>query len=207
MNSIENVGHTRRLVTLASAVLMLACGTLAGLLAQQRTASPDLSAAAQAALPQLSGTLSVDGLTQPVEVLRDTWGVPHTFAKNTKDLFFAQGFTVAQDRMWQLEMWRRNGEGRLAEVLGPDYVTRDKFARLLAFRGDWDEEFTKYHPEGRAIFESFARGVNAAIRQALDENKIPGRISDHGVPPRCGLDGSDDPHAHAWLDALSQRSE
>src|SRR4029079_7389120 len=128
MNSIESAGQTRRRLTLASAVLVLACGTLVGLLAQQRLASPDLSAAAQAALPQLSGTLSAGGLTQPVEVLRDTWGVPHIFAKNTKDLFFAQGYTVAQDRMWQLEMWRRNGEGRLAEVLGPDYVTRDTFA-------------------------------------------------------------------------------
>jgi penicillin G amidase len=183
MNSIENVGHTRRLVTLASAMLILLCGTLAGLLAQQRAASPDLSAAAQAALPQHSGTLSVGGLAQPVEVLRDTWGVPHIFAKNTKDLFFAQGFTVAQDRMWQLEMWRRNGEGRLAEVLGPDYVTRDKFARLIAFRGNWDEEFTKYHPEGRVIFESFAQGINAAIQQALDENKVPVEFQIMGFRP------------------------
>jgi penicillin amidase len=125
----------------------------------------------------------VSGLTQPVDVLRDTWGVPHIFAKNTKDLFFAQGFTVAQDRMWQLEMWRRNGEGRLAEVLGPDYVTRDKFARLLAFRGNWDDEFTKYHPEGRAIFESFARGVNAAIQKALDENRIPVEFQIMGFRP------------------------
>jgi penicillin amidase len=53
-----------------------------------------------------------------VEVLRDTWGVPHIHAKSTEDLFFAQGFVVAQDRMWQLEIWRRNAEGRLAEVLG-----------------------------------------------------------------------------------------
>src|SRR5439155_1152598 len=82
---------------------------------------------------QHSGTIIVRGLAEPVEVLRDTWGVPHIYAKSTEDLFFAQGFVVAQDRMWQLEMWRRNGEGRLAEVLGPQYVTRDKFARLLAF--------------------------------------------------------------------------
>ena len=183
MTSIEHVGHTRRLVTLVSVVLTLACGALAGLLAQYRAAPPNLSAAANAALPQVSGTLSVGGLTQSVEVLRDTWGVPHIFAKNTRDLFFAQGFTVAQDRMWQLEMWRRNGEGRLAEVLAPDYVTRDKFARLLAFRGNWDDEFTKYHPEGRAIFESFARGVNAAIQKALDENKIPVEFQIMGFRP------------------------
>jgi acyl-homoserine lactone acylase PvdQ len=143
MNPIVNVGHTRRLMALLSMALMLACGAFGALLAQQRVATPDRTATAKAALPQLAGTLSVRRLTQPVEVLRDTWGVPHIFAKNTKDLFFAQGFTVAQDRMWQLEMWRRNGEGRLAEVLGPDYVTRDTFARLLAFRGNWDEEFKK----------------------------------------------------------------
>src|SRR5918994_856665 len=104
-------------------------------------------------------------------------------AKNTEDLFLAQGYVVAQDRMWQLEMWRRNGEGRLSEVLGPDYVTRDKFARLIAFRGNWDEEFTKYHPEGRVIFESFARGINAAIQQALDENKIPVEFQIMGFRP------------------------
>ena len=72
---------------------------------------PDYNAAAKQALAQLDGTILVFGLREPVEVLRDRWGVPHIFAKNTEDLFFAQGYVVAQDRMWQLEMWRRNGEG------------------------------------------------------------------------------------------------
>ena len=107
----------------------------AGLLAQAPGAKPpDLNAAARASLAQLDGTLLVYGLREPVEVVRDRWGIPHIYARNTADLFFAQGYVVAQDRMWQLEMWRRNGEGRLAEILGPDYVTRDRFARLLAFR-------------------------------------------------------------------------
>ncbi|MCA1586125.1 MAG: penicillin acylase family protein, partial [Acidobacteria bacterium] len=81
-------------------------------------------------------------------------------------------------------MWRRNGEGRLAEVLGPEYVTRDRFARLLTFRGNWDEEFKRYHPEGRAIFESFARGVNASIQKALDENKVPVEFEIMGFRPQ-----------------------
>lgn len=151
--------------------------------AQVPATKPDLATAAKASLAQLSGTMLVRGLSEPVEVIRDTWGVPHIFAKNTEDLFFAQGFVVAQDRMWQLEMWRRNGEGKLSEVLGPSYVTRDKFARLLAFRGNWNEEFKKYHPEGQKIFDSFARGINAAIQSALQQNKVPVEFELSGFKP------------------------
>lgn len=157
----------------------------AGLLAQAPAAKPpDLTAAAKASLAQIDGTILVYGLREPVEVLRDRWGIPHIFAKNTEDLFFAQGYVVAQDRMWQLEMWRRNAEGKLAEVLGPEYVTRDRFSRLLAFRGNWDDEFRKYHPDGRVIFESFARGVNASIQKALDESKIPVEFQIMGFRPQ-----------------------
>ncbi|HYU78542.1 MAG TPA: penicillin acylase family protein [Vicinamibacterales bacterium] len=152
--------------------------------AAQAPRPPDYQAAAKQSLSTLDGTALVFGLHDSVEVLRDRWGVPHIFAKNTPDLFFAQGYVVAQDRMWQLEMWRRNGEGKLAEVLGPDYVTRDKFARLIAFRGNWDEEFNKYHPQGRTIFESFARGVNAAIQKTLDENKVPVEFQIMGFRPQ-----------------------
>ena len=171
---------TTRLTT-----FILASLATAGLVAQTPAPKPvDHSSAAKSALAQLDGTILGFGLREPVEVLRDTWGVPHIFAKNTEDLFFAQGYVVAQDRMWQLEMWRRNGEGRLAEVLGAEYVTRDHFARLLAFRGNWDEEFKKYHPEGRTIFEAFARGVNASIQKALDENKIPVEFQVMGFRPQ-----------------------
>ena len=150
----------------------------------QAPARPDLTAQASAALAQHSGTIIVRGLSEPVEVLRDTWGIPHIYAKSTKDLFFAQGYVVAQDRMWQLEMWRRNGEGRLAEVLGPPYVSRDRFARLLAFRGNWDEEFKKYHPEGRKIFDAFAAGINAAIETAINEKKVPLEFQTLGFQPQ-----------------------
>jgi len=145
---------------------------------------PSLAERARQVLAQQDGTIMLAGITAPVEVLRDRWGTPHIYASSTADLFFAQGFVAAQDRMWQLEMWRRNGEGRLAEVLGPDYVTRDRFARLIAFRGNWDEEFRRYHPEGQLIFDSFARGVNAAIQQALAEDKVPVEFDLVGFRPQ-----------------------
>ncbi len=118
-------------IVVAGLLVLALLGVGAARMRAQVPARPDLAAQAKAALAQLSGTIIVRGLSEPVEVLRDTWGIPHIYAKSTADLFFAQGYVVAQDRMWQLEMWRRNGEGRLAEVLGPEYVTRDRFARLL----------------------------------------------------------------------------
>jgi penicillin amidase len=169
---------------LAAAAFVLLWGAIRVTTRAQVAPRPALDALAKASLAQHSGTIMVRGLSRPVEVLRDTWGVPHIYARSTADLFFAQGFVVAQDRMWQLEMWRRNGEGRLAEVLGPAYVTRDKFARLLAFRGDWDEEFRKYHPEGKVIFASFAAGVNAAIQKAIDERKVPVEFEILGFQPQ-----------------------
>ena len=168
--------------TILKALLLSAL--LPGPAASPPTAPFDPTAAAKAALAQIDGTITVAGTREPVEVIRDQFGVPHIYAKNTGDLFFAQGFVVAQDRMWQLEMWRRNGEGRLAEVLGADYVRRDTFARMLQFRGNWDAEYQKYHPQGKLIFESFANGVNAAIRKALDENKVPIEFERMGFAPQ-----------------------
>ncbi|MCC6931062.1 MAG: penicillin acylase family protein [Gemmatimonadaceae bacterium] len=112
--------------------------------------------------------LRVRGLTAPVEVRRDRWGVPHIYARNTADLFFAQGFVAAQDRLFQMEMWRRAGEGRLAEVLGPAAVERDRFARTFRYRGDMAKEWASYAPDTKAIVTAFVRGVNAYIAMAGD---------------------------------------
>ena len=90
--------------------------------------------------------------------LRDRWGVPHIYAQSTEDLFFAQGYVMAQDRLWQMEMWRRGAEGRLAEVLGAGAVSRDRQARLLKYRGPVDdEESTSYHPDARADHDRLRR--------------------------------------------------
>jgi penicillin amidase len=129
----------------------------------QSAPSPELSAAAQHSLAVISGKLKASGLTQPVEVLRDRWGVAHIYAQNQHDLFFAQGFVAAQDRLFQMEMWKRAGQGRLAEILGPDFVARDVNARLLRYRGDMKVEYESYSPDTLAILTAFTDGINAYI--------------------------------------------
>lgn len=118
---------------------------------------------AEQSLAEIEGSFEIPGLQSEVRVLRDEWGIPHIYADNQQDLFFAQGFVQAQDRLWQMDMWRRVNEGRLSEILGPEAVEHDKLARLIQFRGSWEEEWTSYHPDGKMIFEAFADGVNAYI--------------------------------------------
>ncbi len=142
----------------------------------------DFQRLAENHLPRIDGEIGLPGLGAEVEVLRDPWGVPHIYAQNLDDLFFAQGFVQAQDRLWQMEMYRRAGEGRLAEILGPEALPHDRLARLLRYRGPWtDEEFGSYHPEGRRILEAFARGVNAYIAHAGDE--LPVEFELTGIRP------------------------
>jgi len=122
-----------------------------------------LRARARAALATLDGTLRVRGLHRAVRVQRDRWGVAHIYAADQHDLFFAQGFVVSQDRLFQMEMWKRSGQGRLAEVLGPGAVERDLNARRLRYRGDMQAEFSSYAPDTEEILEAFTGGINAYI--------------------------------------------
>jgi penicillin G amidase len=85
-------------------------------------------------------TTSVAGLRQPAEILIDHWGVPHIYARNESDLFFAQGFNAARDRLFQIDLWRRRGLGQLAEVFGPAYIEQDRATRLFLYRGDMKRE-------------------------------------------------------------------
>ncbi|MDQ2712519.1 MAG: penicillin acylase family protein [Acidobacteriota bacterium] len=119
-----------------------------------------------------SKQLRVAGLKLPVEVIRDRWGVPHIYAKNSDDLFFAQGYLTAHDRLFQLDLWRRIGTGKLAEVLGPQYLKRDRIARLVRYRGSWDDEWRSYSPDAKAIATAFTSGINAYIR-SLDGQRPP----------------------------------
>jgi penicillin amidase len=121
-----------------------------------------LPLAAQAAPSQ---TLTMPGLNQPVEIIQDRWGVSHIYAKTESDLFFAQGYNAARDRLFELEMWRRQATGTVAEILGPSELKRDIGNRLFQYRGDMKQELNWYHPHSEAIIESFARGVNAFIAQ------------------------------------------
>ena len=132
-----------------------------------------LRARAEAALSQTTGEIRLAGLEQPVEVIRDRWGIPHIYARTVRDLFFAQGFVAAQDRLWQLDLWRRMSEGTLAELVGPAAVNRDILARLLRYRGDPEAEWRAYRPDARLIVEAFVAGVNAQIALAASS---PGRL-------------------------------
>ena len=108
-------------------------------------------------------TVTLPGLKQPVEILRDKWGVPHIYAQSSEDLFFAQGYMAGRDRMFQLDLWRRAGVGRLSEVLGPSYLERDRIAQLLRFRGDFNAEWTSYAPDTWSIAVAFTNGINAYV--------------------------------------------
>lgn len=110
-------------------------------------------------------TLNVAELQQPVEILRDSAGVNHIYAQNEHDLFFAQGYAAAKDRLFQFEIWRRQATGTMAELLGEAEVKRDIGARLFKFRGDLKKEFNHYHPHGEAIITAFTKGINAYIRE------------------------------------------
>src|SRR5213594_1880577 len=111
-------------------------------------------------------TLNVPGLEKPVEILRDPSGLNHIYAHGEADLFFAQGYAAARDRLFQFEMWRRQATGTVAEILGLKELTRDIGARLHRFRGDLQAELNWYHPHGEAIVTAYVRGVNAYIAEA-----------------------------------------
>ena len=123
------------------------------------------------ALPAAGGPeeLAVTGLDQPVEILRDRWGIAHIYARNEHDLFFAQGYNVARDRLFQLELWRRQATGTLAEIQGSRALPRDIGARLLKFRGDMTRERKRYHPHGVDIIAAFVQGINAYIERIKHE--------------------------------------
>jgi penicillin G amidase len=108
-------------------------------------------------------TIALSGLREPAEILIDHWGVPHIYAKNEADLFFAQGFNAARDRLFQIDLWRRRGLGQLAEVFGPAYVEQDKATRLFLYRGDMKKEWAVYSPDSEQIAQHFASGINAYI--------------------------------------------
>ncbi len=118
-------------------------------------------------IAQNESRISIHGLQQPVEILRDQWGVNHIYAANQHDLFFAQGYAAAKDRLFQFEIWRRQATGTVAEILGPGEVQRDIGARLFKFRGDLTKELNHYHPQGESIITAYTNGVNAYIDEIL----------------------------------------
>jgi penicillin amidase len=134
---------------------------------------PDaLQTQARAVLAQLEGEIVIQGLREPVEVLRDQWGVPHIYARNEDDLFFSQGFIAAQDRLFQMDLWRRVNVGETSELLGRRGLESDLVARLLRYRGDMKPEWSSYSPDGQRIATAFTKGINACIDRLGDQLPI-----------------------------------
>jgi penicillin G amidase len=129
--------------------------------------------------PAALNTSGIKGLTAPVSITKDQWGVPHIRAKTDLDAFYAQGFVHAQDRLWQMELNRRIGAGRLSEILGTAALDQDKFLRTWGFYRAAQTAYPALEPRSKAILESYAAGVNAVIAQG----NLPIEFSLLGVKP------------------------
>jgi len=142
-------------------------------------AIPWLAAAPAGPAPRPPASFDVAGLSAPVEILTDRWGVPHIFASTLDDAFFAQGFQAARDRLWQMDLWRKRGLGEMAGDFGPAWVESDRMARAFLFRGDMAREWQAYGPDARRIAEAFVAGVNAFV--ALTEARPELRPQEFGL--------------------------
>lgn len=156
--------------------LFILCTLSFSLLAQQSSSKPEQQ-------------LTIKGLQQPVEVLRDTWGVSHIYAQDQHDLFFAQGYVAASDRLFQMELWKRVGQGRLAEVVGKSAIAGDINARKLRYRGDMAAEYSSYSPDTQSVLEAFTSGINAYIASVQSELPVEFRVAgfapEHWKPEDC----------------------
>jgi penicillin amidase len=137
---------------------------------------------AHSALPQLDGQLQITGLAAPVTVTRDSHGVPTIEAASLDDLFFAQGYVTAQDRLWQMDVMRRFGGGELSEILGEDLLKLDREQRILGLRAAASKALQLASPRDRSFFEAYARGVNAYL--GTHGHKLPIEFRILGYAPK-----------------------
>jgi penicillin amidase len=141
-----------------------------------------------AALPVLDGDIHLSSLHAPVTVRRDAHGVPHIEAASEEDLWVAQGYVTAQDRLWQMDAFRRNANGTLAEVMGPSLVKHDKLQRVLGIRRTAERVWANSPPDQKARFEAYARGVNLFIDQHEDALPAEFRLLAYKPRPWTGPD-------------------
>jgi penicillin amidase len=117
----------------------------------------------RSSFPRMGGEITVSGLYRPVDIYRDSYGIPNIYAQSTHDLFFAQGYVHAQDRFWQMDFWRHIGSGRLAEMFGKDQLDTDTFLRTLGWARVAQQELDVMSPDELALLQSYADGVNAYL--------------------------------------------
>ena len=122
------------------------------------------AATAQEAPPgAFSESRALPGLTAPGEIIIDRAGIPHIYAANARDGFFLQGYAVARDRLWQIDLWRKRGLGRLSASFGAQFIAQDRAARLLLYRGEMAAEWAAYPSQAKGWTEAFAAGINAYV--------------------------------------------
>lgn len=122
------------------------------------------AATAQEAPPgAFTESRALPGLTAPGEIIIDRAGIPHIYAANARDGFFLQGYAVARDRLWQIDLWRKRGLGRLSASFGAQFVAQDRAARLLLYRGEMAAEWAAYQAQAKGWTEAFAAGINAYV--------------------------------------------
>ncbi|MCA0919206.1 penicillin acylase family protein [Pseudooceanicola nanhaiensis] len=131
----------------------------------------------------------LQGLDGPVEIKVDEHGVAHIRAGSKGDLFFAQGFNAARDRLWQIDLWRKRGLGLLSQDFGPGYLEQDRGGRLFLYRGDMQPEWDAYAPDAEEICEAFVRGINAYVDEAIAGRAV--------MPPEFALAGTQPSHWQA----------
>ncbi|MDA1191025.1 MAG: penicillin acylase family protein [Candidatus Poribacteria bacterium] len=128
-------------------------------------------------------TYTLDANGEPVEVVRDSYGVPHVFAESFRAMFFGHGYVAAEDRLWQLEMYRRDARGELAELLGEKHLEKDRRARRqYRIESERQEIWERIDPETQAAFEGYRDGVNAYIKKAVADDKLPREYADIKTP-------------------------
>ncbi|MGH2593827.1 MAG: penicillin acylase family protein [Anaerolineae bacterium] len=143
---------------------------------------------AKGSLPHVEGTLTARGLRAPVEVIRDRWGVPHIYAQSIEDALFAQGFVHAQDRLWQMDVNRRAGQGRLSEIFGKVTLDLDRFARTVGLARAAQAELDAADPDSLTLLDAFVAGVNAWI--ARGQRPVEHRLLRIRVEPWTRLDSA-----------------
>ncbi len=146
--------------------------------------------------PTTTGTLTIPGLDHSVSVLRDAAGIPWIEAQTTHDLFLAQGYVHAQDRMWQMEVWRHISAGRLSELFGSSTLTEDRFIRTLGWRQAAERDLAAIPADGRAALDAYSAGVNAWIDAHQGSLSLPFVVT--GL--KAGIGGIGGYHLEPWTD-------
>ncbi|MBO9128844.1 penicillin acylase family protein [Bacillus sp. 165] len=158
-------------IGIALIVLLTSIGFIGGTLFLKRS------------LPKINGTVSVKGLEHTVLVTRDNEGVPHIQADSLHDLYMAQGYVQAQDRLFQMDLSRRQASGQLSEVIGEATIERDKFFRTFGLRRAAEVSYENYSKEAKQMLEWFAQGVNTYMQEAIKNNKLPVEFTILGYKP------------------------